>query len=102
MAWIKPRRMLRAPDSRITSLDERAATLEIQGLFCGVCANRVTASLNKLEAVESASCDLESATATVWLTAPVEEAMLRQAVFDAAYAKPLRRVAERAARAVGL
>ena len=102
MAWIKPRRMLRAPDSRVTSLDEGEATLQIEGLFCGVCANRVTNSLNQLDAVEAASCDLESATATVRLSGPVDEDELRQAVFDAAWAKPLRRAAEHAARAVGL
>lgn len=102
MPWIKPRRMLRAPDSVVTSLDEQSATLEIQGLFCGVCANRVTNSLKQLDAVEFASCDLESATATVQLSGPVDELELRQAVFDAAYAKPLRRAAERAAKAVGL
>ena len=102
MAWIKPRRMLRAPDSSVTSLDDDGATLQIDGLFCGVCANRVTNSLSQLDAVDSATCDLESATATVQLNGPVDEDELRQAVLDAAYAKPLRRAAERAARAVGL
>lgn len=102
MAWIKPKRMLRAPDSRVTELNDSGATLQIEGLFCGVCANRVSASLNNIDSVESASCDLESATATVSLNGPVDEAALRQAVLDAAYAKPLRRAAEGAARAVGL
>ncbi|MCY3572339.1 MAG: heavy-metal-associated domain-containing protein [Chloroflexi bacterium] len=102
MPWIKPRRLLRAPDSSVTALDADGATLNIDGLFCGVCANRVTASLSRLDAVDSADCDLESATATVRLNAPVDEDELRQAVLDAAYAKPLRRAAERTARAVGL
>ena len=102
MAWIKPRRMLRAPASGVTAIDAEGATLQIEGLFCAVCANRVTNSLNRLDAVESASCDLESATATVRLSGSVSEDELRQAVLDAAYAKPLRRAAERAARAVGL
>lgn len=102
MPWIKPRRMLRAPDSSVTWLDDNGATLQIDGLFCAVCANRVTNSLNRLDGVESANCDLESATATVRLSAPVDEDELRQAILDAAYAKPLRRAAERAARAVGL
>ena len=102
MAWIKPRRMLRAPDSSVTALDEQGATLQIDGLFCGVCANRVSNSLSRLDGVESASCDLETAIATVRLSGAVDEAELRQAVLDAAYAKPLRRAAERAARAVGL
>ncbi|MXX31506.1 MAG: heavy-metal-associated domain-containing protein [Chloroflexi bacterium] len=102
MAWIKPRRMLRAPDSTVTALDADGAELQIDGLFCAVCANRVTASLSRLDGVKSASCDLESAIATVRLSGAVDEEALRQAVFDAAYAKPLRRAAERAARAVGL
>lgn len=102
MAWIKPRRLLRAPDSSVTSLGDQQATLQIEGLFCGVCANRVAASLSGLGGIESASCDLESATATVTLSGAVEEAELRQAVFDAALGMPLRRAAERAARAVGL
>ena len=102
MPWIKPRRMLRAPDSSVTAMDSDGAALQIDGLFCGVCANRVTASLSRLDGVESASCDLESATATVQLNGPVDEAALRQAVLDAAWAKPLRRAAERAARAAGL
>ncbi|MDE2746911.1 MAG: heavy-metal-associated domain-containing protein [Chloroflexota bacterium] len=102
MPWIKPRRMLRAPDSSVTALDDTGATLQIDGLFCAVCANRVSSSLNRLDAVESATCDLETATATVQLSGPIDEDELRQAVLDAAYAKPLRRVAERAARAVGL
>ena len=82
-------------------MNAEGATLQIEGLFCAVCANRVTASLSRVEGVQSASCDLESATATVQLSGPVDEVELRQAVFDAAYAKPLRRAAERAARAVG-
>ena len=102
MAWIKPRRMLRAPDARVTTQDADSATLEIEGLFCGVCANRVTASLNSLAEVESATCDLTSATATVKLNSEVDAEELRMAVIRAAYALPLRRAAERAARALGL
>ena len=102
MVWIKPRRMLRAPDARVTMRDADVATLEIEGLFCGVCANRVTASLNALEEVESATCDLESATASVRLNGDVDHEKLRAAVIGAACALPARRAAERAARAVGL
>ena len=102
MPWIKPRRLLRAPDSRVTALDDQAATLDVEGLFCSICASRVTASLNNLDGVASASCDLESARAEIKLSRPVDEAALRQAVLDAAIAQPLRRATERAARAVGL
>jgi copper chaperone CopZ len=71
-------------------------------MVCGICAKRVTAALNNLDEVESASCDLERAKAEVVLNAPVDEAVLRQAVLDAAIAQPLRLATERAARAVGL
>ena len=102
MAWIKPRRLLRSPDSRVTALDDQGAILAVEGLFCGICASRVSASLRSLDAVESASCDLESATATVRWRRPLDEAALQRAVLDAAIARPLRRATERAARAVGL
>ena len=99
---IKPRRLLRAPDSSIVSQDGEAATLQIAGLFCGVCATRVENSLSQLAGVETATCDLESALVEVSLSQPVSDADLQQAVIDAAAAMPLRRAAERAARAVGL
>lgn len=102
MAWIKPRRMLKAPDARLAAIDGQQATLEIEGLFCKVCANRVTNSLNQLDAVESATCDLESATASVQLKSDVSEEELRAAVIRAAAAMPARRAAERVATALGL
>ena len=101
MARIKPSRLLTAPDSRVTARDDHRATLEIKGLFCGICANRVAASLTNLDGVESASCNLETARAEVQLSSPVDEAALRQAVLDAVIAQPLRLAVERAARAVG-
>ncbi len=94
--------MLKAPDARLAGLEGRQATLEIEGLFCKVCANRVTNSLSQLDAVESASCDLETATATVHLKNEVSEEELRAAVVRAAYALPARRAAERVADALGL
>ena len=101
MAWIKPRRMLRAPDSRVIAINDREATIEIDGLFCVVCASRVTASLRKTGGVTSATCDLESATASVQLDGAVDEEALREAVLQAAVAQPIRRAVERAARALG-
>ena len=100
--WIRPRRLLRAPDSRVTSLSDSEATLAIAGLFCGICANRVSASLNGLDAVESASCDLDGGTAVVRLRDQVDEDALHEAVLRAAIAMPLRRATERVARAIGL
>ena len=102
MPWLKLKRILRTPDARVTQFKDSTAELEIEGLFCGVCAMRVTNELNKLDGVESASCDLESATASVQLSGSVSEAELRQAVIDAAAGMPIRRAADRAARSVGL
>lgn len=99
---IKPKRLLRAPDSTVISQDDGAATLQIAGLFCGVCATRVEDSLAQLDGVETATCDLESARVDVALSRQVSAADLQQAVIDAAAAMPLRRAAERAARSVGL
>jgi len=102
MAWFIPRRLLRAPDSQVTSLNEQEASLEIEGLFCGICANRVANSLSQIDGVSSATCDLERATATVQLSSPVTEEALRAAVIRAAAGMPLRRAGERVARAFGI
>lgn len=99
---MRPKRLLRAPDSTVVSNEDAAATLQVAGLFCGVCASRVEDSLSRLDGVETAACDLDSAIVSVTLSQPVADAELQRAVIDAAAAMPLRRAAERAARAVGL
>ncbi len=99
---IRPKRLLRAPDSSVVSHEDAAATLQVAGLFCGVCATRVEDSLSQLDGVETAACDLDSAMVSVTLSRPVSDGELQRAVIDAAAAMPLRRAAERAARAVGL
>ncbi len=101
LARFRPRSLLRAPDARVSSSDERGTTLQVDGLFCGLCARRVSSSLSKLDSVTSATCDLDTATATVQLGGRVDEAELKQAVLDAAIAMPLRRLVERVARSVG-
>ena len=58
--------------------------LIVEGMSCPHCSGRVEKALNALEGV-SASVDLDSKTARVTLSAPVEDAVLKKAVEDAGY-----------------
>ena len=58
--------------------------LIVEGMSCSHCSGRVEKALNALEGV-SASVDLDSKTARVTLSAPVEDAVLKKAVEDAGY-----------------
>lgn len=58
--------------------------LIVEGMSCSHCSGRVEKALNALEGV-SASVDLEHKTASVTLSAPVDDAVLRKAVEDAGY-----------------
>ena len=56
----------------------------IRDRSCSHCSGRVEKALNALEGV-SASVDLERKTASVTLSAPVDDAVLKKAVEDAGY-----------------
>ena len=58
--------------------------LTVEGMSCSHCSGRVEKALNALEGV-SASVDLERKTASVTLSAPVDDAVLKKAVEDAGY-----------------
>ena len=58
--------------------------LIVEGMSCSHCSGRVEKALNALEGV-SASVDLERKTASVTLSAPVDDAVLKKAVEDAGY-----------------
>lgn len=58
--------------------------LIVEGMSCSHCSGRVEKALNTLEGV-SARVDLDSKTAHVTLSAPVEDAVLKKAVEDAGY-----------------
>ncbi len=77
-------------------------TLHVQGLVCTLCARRVAASLNQLDGVEAASCDLDSGSAAVRLSSDLDAATLRAAVVRAAVAMPLRRMVARLAGGAGI
>ena len=55
-------------------------TLNIEGMMCGHCEARVKKALEALDAVQSAEVSHEAGTAVVSLSAPVEDAVLRNAV----------------------
>lgn len=59
-------------------------TIKIEGMSCSHCSARVEKALNAVAGV-SAQVDLESKKATVTLSQPVEDAILRKAVEDAGY-----------------
>ena len=58
--------------------------LTVEGMSCSHCSGRVEKALNALEGV-SASVDLERKTASVTLSVPVDDAVLKKAVEDAGY-----------------
>ena len=55
-------------------------TLNITGMMCGHCEARVKKALEAVDGVQSANVSHVSGTAVVTLTAPVEDAVLKQAV----------------------
>ena len=59
-------------------------TLFIEGMSCGHCAARVEKALNAIEGV-SAKVDLKAKTASVELSADVDDSTLKAAVEDAGY-----------------
>ncbi len=97
---LKPLRLLRAPRARVVALDADAASLEIDGLVCGICSSRVALALNEVDGVEDAQCDLETSTARVSLSRQVDADALASAVDGAVIAMPARRAIDRLAKAL--
>ena len=73
-----------APDETLKGETTMEKKLIVEGMSCSHCSGRVEKALNALEGV-SASVDLEHKTASVTLSAPVDDAVLRKAVEDAGY-----------------
>lgn len=59
--------------------------MTIEGMMCGHCTGRVQKALEAVEGVGSVTMSLENKTATVELTAEIEDAELTAAVTDAGY-----------------
>ena len=57
----------------------------IEGMSCNHCKMRVEKALGELAGVDSVIVDLASKTATLELTAELEDVMLTEAVEDAGY-----------------
>jgi copper ion binding protein len=57
----------------------------IEGMMCKHCAARVEKALNQVEGVSATSVDLEGKSATVTLSAAVDNGVLAAAVTDAGY-----------------
>ncbi|MCY4619916.1 MAG: heavy metal-associated domain-containing protein [Chloroflexi bacterium] len=100
MAFLKPLRFLRAPEARVVELQSDQATLEIDGLVCGICSSRVASALKGVAGVEDAQCDLETSTARVSLSRRVDADALASAVAGSVIAMPARRAIDRLARAM--
>ncbi len=98
MAILKPLRFLRVPEARVVELQSDQATLEIDGLVCGICSSRVASALRSVAGVEDAQCDLESSSARVVLNRDVDADVLVSAVTGSVIAMPLRRAIDRVAR----
>ena len=98
MAILKPLRFLRVPEARVVELQSDQATLEIDGLVCGICSSRVASALRNVAGVEDAQCDLNSSRARVVLNRDVDAEVLVSAVTGSVIAMPLRRAIDRVAR----
>ena len=59
--------------------------LIVEGMSCSHCSGRVEKALAAVAGVSAAHVDLDSKTATVTLTSPVEDGALAKAVTDAGY-----------------
>lgn len=65
--------------------EKMTKVMTIEGMMCGHCTGRVQKALEAIEGVGSVTMSLENKTATVELTAEVEDAKLTAAVTDAGY-----------------
>jgi copper chaperone CopZ len=59
--------------------------LLVEGMMCKHCAARVEKALNQVEGVTATAIDLDAKSATVTLSAPVEDGVLSAAVVGAGY-----------------
>ncbi|MCD7776729.1 MAG: metal-transporting ATPase, partial [Firmicutes bacterium] len=67
------------------SIVSNTKTLTVKGMSCEHCKMRVEQALSSVDGVGSAAVDLKKKTATVTLTAPVDDEALTKAVADAGY-----------------
>ena len=98
---LKLRRLLTNPTTRVESVDGDAVRLQVDGLVCDtVCAIRTKDALEAMPGARSASVDFETGAVTIDGTPHPPEAYER-AVRGAVAGKPVRRMLEIAAHAIG-
>lgn len=84
LKWFKPKGARFAPEKEEKENEKMTKTIKIEGMSCGHCQGRVEKALNALDGVEAA-VNLEQGTATVNLTQPISDDVLKNAVTDAGY-----------------
>ena len=60
-------------------------TMQVQGMMCAHCTGRVEKALSAIEGVSAVEMSLEGKSATLTLSAPVEDKVLTDAVTEAGY-----------------
>ena len=60
-------------------------TMIIEGMMCAHCTGRVEKALSAIEGVSAVEMSLEGKSATLTLSAPVEDKVLTDAVTEAGY-----------------
>lgn len=62
-----------------------STTYQVQGMTCGHCVSSVSAEVGRIDGVTDVSVDLRSGAVTVVSEAPVDDALVREAVEEAGY-----------------
>ncbi len=88
------------PRTQVLSSNGETVQLRIEGLVCDLCALRARQGLLSLPGVREAEVDLESGTATVQAESPLSDEAVAKAVGGTVIFPRLRRLLDRARRAL--
>ena len=84
LKWFKPKESHVITENKEKEKEKMTKTIKIEGMTCGHCQARVEKALNGLDGVE-ASVNLEEKIASVTLTKPVSDNVLKNTVTEAGY-----------------
>lgn len=84
LKWFKPKESHVITENKEKEKEKMTKTIKIEGMTCGHCQARVEKALNGLDGVE-ASVNLEEKIASVTLTKPVSDDVLKNTVTEAGY-----------------
>lgn len=84
LKWFKPKESHVITENKEKEKEKMTKTIKIEGMTCGYCQARVEKALNGLDGVE-ASVNLEEKIASVTLTKPVSDDVLKNTVTEAGY-----------------